>query len=202
MTPIYVSVIALAYSGQPKDLRVRLSTSVQDENYCEQEDGTRVLRLTLKSNYSNAGTQKLIVPRMVETESMSLRIANTVVWRQGASKAASYSNSFWSTPAPDPGLFTQIRPGDRSSGASVMILIPLRWHRTGRELARGHYTLAISIDHGPHPERPLPGVPWQNLGRLVTGSQPSEPLQIHLSWPEAMPPCVGPPVLAKGKVGK
>ena len=192
-------LITVLFLWQAEAQGLLLDAVIQEQTYCQQKDGMRVLRLTLTPMYLNAGVENLIIPRICHVRAMSLRTRDKLVWQEKPVKLETYANSIWSTPKPDPGLFLQLRPGERSAGSPAMIVIPLQRQSSGKGLGPGTYSLRVTIDHGPHSERKLRVVPWKELGILAVGSIESTPAAVQVSPPQSFPLCVGPPVLRSTK---
>lgn len=195
--------IGFLFLWQPVAHGLRLEARISDRQYCEQDDGTRVARLTVTPVYSNTGggDENLIVPRLSHVSVVSIKAGDRTVWRQRLRRLEKYSDVFWLAGSPDPALFFQLPPGGEAPGMSTTVVVPLRSSKvTGLE--SGSFALSLTIDHGPHSEHKPQRLPWTSLGRLVNGAIESAPVQVELVMPETFTRCVGPPVLSNKRPGR
>jgi hypothetical protein len=194
--------IAFLSLGQASGEAIRLEAAIQDESYCQQEDGRLVLRLTLMPVYRNTTEMTVIVPRVSYLRAVSLTAGEKVVWRTTSSKRNDevLASSIWQSPQPSPSLFFQLKPGEKGPGVMKTIIIPLQPSgSSARGVKSGEYMLVFSLDHGPYSEQRIDGLPWKDSGTLTTGILDSRPSLLRVLLPSRLQQCKGPPTLRLGR---
>jgi hypothetical protein len=186
----------MAYQGTTPDSSLKLTTSIVEQSY----DCNGDLRLSLKFQYANIGTESIILRRY------NFRFPRYTISRNaGAAAKGHYErevNSFVSTvlaqpnptrgPEPWGDRFVILKPGEnygietRPDGADLVIRNP-----SDQRLGKGDHVLQISVSTWNEPVALAQelGDSWRKYGILWWQGVTSEPMPLKIEKPSTAIKC-------------
>ena len=199
---LYVATLC-ASAQRENSTHLIIHGAIEKEDYCTQTDGVHLLRLTVRFESSNQGPIPLIVPR----------IRRLVTSRLTSDQGAGYSSEWeltdldrapstlYQPAAPDPGFFNTLQPGETRRGNAQMVIWriqPVTSKQRRGIVLPGEYTMHLGINLGPKVsgDGPVPDSHWEQIGRLMLGIFPVEPIRLSVAEPSSSP-CVGPPLILR-----
>lgn len=170
-----------------------ITAHVDKEEYCR-SNGLDQVRLTIGFTYLNRGIRTLIVPMITRVSEVQVQgeMGKPFRVQHKLHKFEGISPAIYATPAPSPNWFYILSRGQSREGMpqlTILRLAPVGARARRGVLAPGQYRLAFHLNLGSR----LPGDPyiapnrWTDVGTLVLGKTPTEPLALKVSEASAVP---------------